>query len=393
METIRRLFNNPWVVAIVAVFLGLILGAVIIGTWIWPVRWIAATPNNLNPVSQQNWLRAAIDSYAVNQDASLAQTRYQELGANAPDVLAQIQAAPLKMDPATIQSFSAVVAGVPATAIAPPRPSFWIGFLLLLLLLGLLFLIIWIFIMARRNRVPEEPEPVEEKGLEAEGFTPIEEAPVEEAPAEEMPAPGPEAGGMPVAGIATAAAVGAALAEEKKEPEEEALPPGEPAPVAALAAEEVMPEPAVEAPPAPPDDEQAKMSYDIAYVEGIGPVYADKLKEAGVGTPKELLEKGATPKGREDLTMETGISDKLILRWVNHVDLYRIKGVGSEYADLLEAAGVDTVVELATRNPANLYQKLVATNMEKRLVRKVPFPSQVEYWIEQAKALPRGITY
>ena len=75
------------------------------------------------------------------------------------------------------------------------------------------------------------------------------------------------------------------------------------------------------------------------------------------------------------------------------VDLYRIKGIGSEYADLLEAAGVDTVVELATRNPANLYQKLVSTNMEKRLVRKVPFPSQVEYWIEQAKALPRGVTY
>lgn len=88
-----------------------------------------------------------------------------------------------------------------------------------------------------------------------------------------------------------------------------------------------------------------------------------------------------------------GISDKLILKWVNHVDLYRIKGVGSEYADLLESAGVDTIVELATRNPANLYQRLVSTNMEKRLVRKVPFPSQVDNWIEQAKALPRIITY
>jgi predicted flap endonuclease-1-like 5' DNA nuclease len=87
------------------------------------------------------------------------------------------------------------------------------------------------------------------------------------------------------------------------------------------------------------------------------------------------------------------VCDKLILRWVNHVDLFRIKGVGSEYADLLEAAGVDTVIELATRNPANLYQRLVSTNMEKRLVRKVPFPSQVESWIEQAKTLPRIITY
>ncbi len=94
-----------------------------------------------------------------------------------------------------------------------------------------------------------------------------------------------------------------------------------------------------------------------------------------------------------DIAAASGISDKLVLKWVNHVDLFRIKGVGSEYADLLEAAGVDTVVELATRNPANLYQRLVSTNMEKRLVRKVPVPSQVENWIEQAKTLPRIITY
>jgi len=137
----------------------------------------------------------------------------------------------------------------------------------------------------------------------------------------------------------------------------------------------------------------AKFSYDLAYIEGIGPVYSDKLNSAGIDTPKVLLERGATPHGRQEIAMSTGISDKLILKWVNHVDLFRIKGVGSEYADLLEAGGVDTVVELATRNPANLYQTLASINMEKRLVRKLPFPSQVEDWIKQAKELPRIISY
>ncbi len=105
------------------------------------------------------------------------------------------------------------------------------------------------------------------------------------------------------------------------------------------------------------------------------------------------MKAGATPKGRKELAEKTGIGDALILEWVNHVDLYRIKGVGSEYSDLLEAAGVDTVVELAQRKPANLAQKMVAVNLEKKLVRKLPVESQVTDWIEQAKKLPRVITY
>ncbi len=94
-----------------------------------------------------------------------------------------------------------------------------------------------------------------------------------------------------------------------------------------------------------------------------------------------------------EVATATGISEKLILRWVNHVDLFRVKGVGADYANLLEAAGVDTIKELATRNPSNLYQRLVSINMDKRLVRKLPFPSQVENWIEQAKQLPQVVTY
>jgi predicted flap endonuclease-1-like 5' DNA nuclease len=131
----------------------------------------------------------------------------------------------------------------------------------------------------------------------------------------------------------------------------------------------------------------------IIDVEGIGEVYADKLAKVGVSTTEELLKVGATPKGRKDLAGKTGIGDALILEWVNHVDLYRIKGVGSEYSDLLEAAGVDTIPELAQRNAGNLILKIEEVNRVKKLVRKLPVESQVADWIEQAKKLPRVITY
>ena len=131
----------------------------------------------------------------------------------------------------------------------------------------------------------------------------------------------------------------------------------------------------------------------IITIEGIGKKYAETLQAAGVRSVEKLLETGATPKGRQELAEKTGISDKLLLEWINHADLFRIKGVGEEYSDLLEAAGVDTVVELAQRNGENLFQKLVATNEEKKLVRKLPTQGQVVDWIEQAKALPRVMTY
>jgi predicted flap endonuclease-1-like 5' DNA nuclease len=131
----------------------------------------------------------------------------------------------------------------------------------------------------------------------------------------------------------------------------------------------------------------------IIDVEGIGDVYAEKLKKAGIVTTDALLEKGGSPKGRKDLADKTGIGDHLILKWVNHVDLYRIKGVGSEYADLLEAAGVDTVVELAQRKPEHLVQKMEDVNKTKKLVRKMPVVSQVEDWVAQAKKLPRAVSY
>lgn len=132
---------------------------------------------------------------------------------------------------------------------------------------------------------------------------------------------------------------------------------------------------------------------DIIDIEGIGPAYAEKLKIMGITTTAALLEKGATPQGRKTLADKTGISDTLILRWVNHADLFRIKGVASQYAELLEAAGVDSVRELAQRNADNLHQAMEKVAEEKKLVRKPPALAQITEWISQAKTLPRMINY
>lgn len=131
----------------------------------------------------------------------------------------------------------------------------------------------------------------------------------------------------------------------------------------------------------------------IIDVEGIGEIYAGKLTEVGIATDKDLLERGATRAGRKKIAEESGISDKLILRWVNHVDLFRIKGIQTQYAELLEAAGVDTVPELAQRNPSNLCLALAEVNEKKKLVRKLPTEDQVAAWINEAKTLPRVVTH
>ena len=132
---------------------------------------------------------------------------------------------------------------------------------------------------------------------------------------------------------------------------------------------------------------------NLINVEGIGESYARQLADAGLTTTQALLEAGATPQGRSEIAEKTGIREDLILRWVNEADLFRIKGVGEEYADLLEAAGVDTVPELAQRNPTNLHGTLVEVNDEKQLVRRPPSASDVASWVQQAKELPRVITY
>lgn len=131
----------------------------------------------------------------------------------------------------------------------------------------------------------------------------------------------------------------------------------------------------------------------LSVIEGIGDVYELKLKEAGVGSVEKLLEVCTTRKGRADLVVKTGLSEKLILKWANHADLMRVNGIGGEYAELLEAAGVDTIPELANRKAANLYAKMEEVNAQKKLVRKTPTADQVEEWVKQAQALPRVLQY
>jgi len=131
----------------------------------------------------------------------------------------------------------------------------------------------------------------------------------------------------------------------------------------------------------------------IEDVEGIGPVTGEKLRGAGVKDTDGLLENARTPKQRKDLAEKAGLTAKQVLKFANMVDLYRISGVGSEYAELLEAAGVDTVPELARRNAANLTTAMAEVNEQKNLTRRVPTETVVTKWIAQAKELPRMLEY
>jgi len=134
-------------------------------------------------------------------------------------------------------------------------------------------------------------------------------------------------------------------------------------------------------------------SYPILKIEGIGPVYAEKLAEVGIKTTEDLLNAGSSRKGREELVEKTAISSKLVLRWVNMADLMRIPGVGEEYSELLEKAGVDTVKELKMRNPQNLYNAMAESNEKYSLVRRIPSAAEVESWVASAKELEPLLTY
>ena len=135
------------------------------------------------------------------------------------------------------------------------------------------------------------------------------------------------------------------------------------------------------------------MAYKIIDVEGIGEVYSKKLIEAGINNVDDLLEKCAKPAGRKALAEETGISAKLILTWTNHADLMRINGVGPQFSELLEAAGVDTVKEFRHRKAENLVPKMEEINAEKKLVGRVPSVAEVQKMIDQAKKLPAMMEY
>jgi len=131
----------------------------------------------------------------------------------------------------------------------------------------------------------------------------------------------------------------------------------------------------------------------LTSIEGIGPRLAETLKREGIGSVEKLLEAGRTRVSRTKLANATGIDEDRLLRFINHADLMRVKGIGGEYAELLEAGGVDSVVELAQRNADRLHQQLVTVNEEKALVRTLPAASRVRAWIKQAKELARVVQH
>jgi len=131
----------------------------------------------------------------------------------------------------------------------------------------------------------------------------------------------------------------------------------------------------------------------LSDIEGIGPKFEAKLKDIGIDSLEKLLEAGAKSSGRAKIAKESEISEKLILTWVNKADLTRVKGISTQYADLLEFANVNTIPQLATRNAENLTAKMEEVNSERNLVRKTPVLSNVQDWIAQAKELPRILEY
>jgi predicted flap endonuclease-1-like 5' DNA nuclease len=135
------------------------------------------------------------------------------------------------------------------------------------------------------------------------------------------------------------------------------------------------------------------MPDNLIDIEGIGPVIGKTLSDAGLKTTDDLLKSAGSAAGRKSLAEKTGLGEDRLLEWVNRADLMRIKGVGSEFADLLEAAGVDTVRELATRVAANLQAKMSEVNEDKKLVRRVPTANEVEAWVSEAKSLPSMISH
>ena len=135
------------------------------------------------------------------------------------------------------------------------------------------------------------------------------------------------------------------------------------------------------------------MAKKLVEIEGIGATYAAQLEAAGVRSQEDLLKAGSTPKGRDDLVQKTGISGKLVLKWVNRADLARVKGIGEEFSDLLEMAGIDTVPELAQRSAANLHEQLKKAAASGNAVRRSPSLSEVEQWVAGAKGLARVVDY
>lgn len=135
------------------------------------------------------------------------------------------------------------------------------------------------------------------------------------------------------------------------------------------------------------------MSYSIEEIEGIGAEYGSKLRDVDIQTTEDLLRRCGDKNGRVGVATEAGVSEKLLLEWVNRADLMRINGVAEEYADLLEVAGVDSVPELAQRNAENLAIALAECNEKKQCTDRIPSAETIQKWIDEAKTMDKVVTH
>ncbi len=248
------------------------------------------------------------------------------------------------------------------------------------------------------------PEPIPQAEVEREEIPILDQAVVGEQPSAEVslpveaePAPQPEtapeaepqaAVGPQLAAVPEAEPLAAPETQAQAAPGAQLETALEPEPRAAP-----VPQPQPAKRPAAARKHPRRRSIPVEKIEGIGPVYARKLAEAGIKTTDELLEFGKSRKGREELVAKTGISALLVLKWANSADLMRIKGVGEEYSELLERAGVDTVKELRNRNPKNLLEAIAQANEAHKLVRRLPTLADVESWVKEAKETEPVMTY
>lgn len=458
---------------IFAFIAGIIIGLVVLGWGLWPVKWTGASFDALNSADQQNFLRAAIESYAYNPDEALAQQRYTALGDQNARVLSDILASPGNLEKSDVEKFANVVkaqlapittnaaAATPVPVTTPARSVIssvlsivfnrpnWMN---ICLPVGMLFVVIFVILMiilSRRNKKSANTKSLQTETMESGNTGTLPEIsdkgqsgevqasstntgldsaiPVETdlpdwlrevsdenqlAPTEtKVEEPGVELSDSDIKEITTSKfstletkpaktidsaefnqaiiSSSAFVPDESKKTELPAEPEVQPV------KQEPQLEPARKVPAFQETKEEtfAKFSRDIELTPGINSEDASKLRSIGITAPLLLLKKGATPQGRQSIAAGIGIPDMQVLKWVNFIDLLRIKGLSLDDAQMLKAAGIDILVELATREPENLLEKLVTSSKTANPSYKIPSLDQVQNWITQARELPRIISY
>jgi len=434
--------TSVFTISLIAFIAGLIIGLVVLGWWVWPVQWQGGGLEVLKIESQTDYLRAAIDSYTLNPDAQLARTRFDSLGANKGLILREIYLDSGKQYPPEIEAFATTVGGQeflqekavePATTPAASAPvSNWIadrplwmtlclsGLLVFFLALAILLIII------RSNRKKKQAHASEEIAINPQAAPEVEEAVIfsesnipEDEPRQIQDADIPDWLKAPTEAIAPIPdqAVEEALEVELSEQDIDDIASNFPFGNFTNSKTEIT-----QSSPAPeldfqnsseslletddgsfrdqtaigqetPEQTYMKFSGDILSITGLDDANAEKLENAGINAPLLLLKKCATPAGREEIAQKTGIDGTKLLEWVNFVDILRVKSLTLEDANILKDAGVDMIVELATRDAKSLHQKIKNTGAQFNIFYEVPSLQQVANWIEQAKELPRVVTY